>query len=95
MKLSKRKIKNAMKEAFYSFGAAAALGVVKEEQASFFYSNLDYQYEEAAEWWKENYPTDEEDAWRSGEVRPEGPVFDMCLQAYIECAITVERVFGI
>lgn len=92
MKLSKRKIKNAMKWAFYSYGSAGAMGVIPEDQAQFFYSNLEFQYEEAAEWWKENYPDESYDYYT---VLPEGPVFDMCLEAYTECAITVERVFGL
>lgn len=92
MKLSKRKIKNVMKWAFYSYGSAAALGVIEEDQARFFYSVLEHsEYEEAAEWWKENYPTDEYSTY--GEVLPEGPVFEMCLECYEDAANMVSRIF--
>lgn len=91
MRLRKRVIKAAMKQAFYSYGAVGALGVMPEEQAQFFYSNIEDEYEEAAEWWKENYPV--EDYSPYGEVLPEGPVFEMCLECYEDAANMVSRVF--
>jgi hypothetical protein len=92
MKLSKRKVKRAMYECFYDFGAAAGIGVVPEDQAALFLTALESHYPAAAGWWIANYPPGEYD---DASVRPEGPVYDMCEEAYEAAAMRVLRLFGL
>ena len=81
-----------MKDLFYSYGASRVFGNNEDEVAEFFYSALQMDYPEAAQWWEENYPSDGEGY---SDVRPEGEVFEMCEDAYSEIATTVVRCLGL
>ena len=85
MKISKQKIKLAMKHHMLDYGRWAG-ELDKRSRADHYLQSLETYYPEAVEFWYETYPS-----VYPYEVRPEGEVWELCEKYYLPLIGRVAR----